>query len=333
MLKHYKMLILRNQVTLMKQNITYIINTSEITAGTRGASLGPGAVIVEARKKNNGLFGEFPTVYVEEVNYFLDKPIVHTFAKRAEGLIKVYDSVSKEIDAVLSMNRFPLVLSGDHGSAGGTIAGIKAHFLEKRIGVVWIDAHGDLHTPFTTPSGNMHGMPLSTALNDDNKEVQRNNVPDATVELWEKLKKSGYQGAKIQAEDLVFIGVRDVEEEEVALMDRLQIKNFTVEEVRRSGVSAILDAVDQKLSNCDVIYVSFDVDSMDPVETSYGTGTPVENGLFVQEARELLVGFAKHPKLICMEFVEVNPCLDEKRNKMAEVTFELFEDVVKTLKK
>lgn len=326
------MLNLRNQVVLMKKNITYIINTSEITAGTRGASLGPGAMMTAARKQNNDLFGAFPIVYVKDMNYLLDQPVVHQYAKRAEGLKEVFESVSSEVKSVLSTDGFPLVLAGDHGSAAGTIAGIKAQFPTKRLGVIWIDAHGDLHTPFTTPSGNMHGMPLAIALNEDNKTVQRNDVPQTTANIWEELKNSAFAGAKIQAEDLVFVGVRDVEEEEVALMERLKIKNFTVEEVRQSGVDVILAAVNQKLSNCDLLYVSFDVDSMDPDETSYGTGTPVKNGITVEEARAFLVGFAKDPKLVCMEFVEVNPCLDNKENKMAEVAFELLNDVISTLK-
>ena len=317
----------------MKQNITYIINTSEITAGTRGSSLGPGAVMVEARKMNSGLFGEFPMKFVQEFNYLLDKPIEHPFAKRAEGLIKVYESVAKEVKEVLAVNGFPLLLSGDHGSAGGTIAGVKAAYPNKRLGVIWIDAHGDLHTPYTTPSGNMHGMPLSTALNEDNLQEQRNDVPTQTQALWNQLKNSAFEGAKILPEDLVFIGVRDVEEEEVALMNRLKIQNFEVEEIRRLGVDEIIASISTKLSNCDIIYVSFDVDSMDPEVTSHGTGTPVDNGLMIEEARQFLVALAKHPKLVCMEFVEVNPCLDEKTNTMAEVTFSLFQDVVSTLKK
>lgn len=316
----------------MKQNITYIINTSEITAGTRGSSLGPGAVMAEARKINSGLFGEFPMKFVQEFNYLLDKPIEHPFAKRAEGLIKVYESVAKEVKEVLVVNGFPLLLSGDHGSAGGTIAGVKAAYPNKRLGVIWIDAHGDLHTPYTTPSGNMHGMPLSTALNEDNLQEQRNDVPTQTQELWNELKNSAFEGAKILPEDLVFIGVRDVEQEEIALMNRLKIQNFEVEEIRRLGVDEIIASISTKLSNCDIIYVSFDVDSMDPEVTSHGTGTPVDNGLMIEEARKFLVALAKHPKLVCMEFVEVNPCLDEKTNKMAEVTFSLFQDVVSTLK-
>lgn len=327
------MLNLQHQNERMKQKIKYIINKSEITAGTRGASLGPEAMMVEARKNNNGIFGEFPMVQIDEVNFYLDQPIVHPFAKRAEGLVKVFENVACEVQLAFKNDEFPLLLSGDHGSAGGTIAGIKAMYPNKRLGVIWIDAHGDLHTPYTTPSGNMHGMPLATALNEDNLQEKRNDVPESTIEVWNQLKNVGFEGAKILPQDLVFIGVRDTEEEEVSIMNRLNIKNHTVEDVRRNGVNATMQAIDQQLADCDIIYVSFDVDSMDPEVTSHGTGTPVDNGLMVEEARDFLLGLAAHPKLVCMEFVEVNPCLDEKKNKMAEVTFELFEQVVTQLKK
>lgn len=315
----------------MKQEITYIINRSEITAGTRGASLGPGAVMAAARTAGSNLFGKYPMVEIEDVNQYLDKPIVHPYAKRSEGLIKIYDRVSNAVKKTLEAGRFPLVLAGDHGSAGGTISGIKAQFPDKRLGVVWIDAHGDIHTPYTTPSGNMHGMPLATALAEDNLQCRRNDVPAATIALWEELKNTGFSGAKLLPQDLAFIGVRDLEEEEVSVIERLGIRNYTVEELRERGIDALCTAIDQQLASCDLIYVSFDVDSMDPKETSYGTGTPVENGLFVEEARRLLRHFSANPKLTCLEFVEINPCLDEKRNRMAEIAFELWQDVVETL--
>lgn len=317
----------------MKRKITFIINPSEVAAGTRGASLGPGAIMAVARAKSSELFSTYPKVQIKDRNDVLDKPIVHPFAKRIESLVKVYKNVSNTVQQVLESGRFPIILAGDHGSAGGTIAGIKAIYPTERIGVIWIDAHGDLHTPFTTPSGNMHGMPLATALNDDNKQEQRNDVPEETVHYWNKLKRIGFDGAKILPEDLVFIGVRDVEKEEISIMNRLNITNFKVDELRKNGAKSVLNQALEQLKECDKIYVSFDVDSMDPEETSHGTGTPVPNGLLVEEARVLLTELAKLPKLACLEIVEVNPCLDEKTNRMAEVTFELLEDVIDVLKK
>lgn len=313
------------------KNIKLIINRSEITAGTRGASLGPDSLKVVAWKQGNPFFGKYPASEIEDVNHYLNKPIIHQYAKRIEGLTSIFDQISRAVKTTISEGQFPVILAGDHGSAGGTIAGIKATYPNKRIGVVWVDAHGDLHTPYTTPSGNMHGMPLSTALNDDNLQVKRNDIPEETKVLWEKLKNTGYPGPKVRPEDLIFVGVRDVEAEEIALMERLSIRNFNVQEVKQKGAEAIVSEINQLLSDCDLIYVSFDVDSMDPEETSHGTGTPVPNGLTVADTKILLKELVKNPKLTCFEMVEINPCLDEKKNTMAEVAFEILQEVVTTI--
>ena len=315
----------------MKGEITLLINKSEITAGTRGASLGPEAIMAAARKVNSNYFGNYPIDYVDEFNYLLDNEIKYPVAKRVVGLIKVFESVSGKVNEILKNGQFPLVIAADHGSAGGTIAGIKAAYPTKRLGVIWIDAHGDLHTPYTTPSGNMHGMPLSTALGVDNKEEQVNDLIPEVVEMWEQLKNTGVKGAKIQPEDLVFIGVRDTEQQEDTLIERLNITNHSVGDVRRKGTKTIIKETLEQLKGCDIIYISFDVDSMDPDLTSHGTGTPVENGLSPTEAEDFLKAFAKEEKTVCIEYVEVNPCLDEKINKMAEVTFNLLEKMTKEL--
>src|SRR5690606_30318921 len=138
---------------------------------------------------------------------------------------------------------------------------------------------------------------------------------------------------KIQPEDLVFIAVRDTEEPEDLLMENLGIRNITVEEVRKSGVDHVVDEVLEKLKDCDLVYVSFDVDSMDPKIVSHGTGTPVDSGLTPEEAEGIMTGLIKSDKLCCLEFVEINPCLDEKKNKMAEVAFDLLERLVPVIKK
>ena len=316
----------------MKKDIHFIINKSELTAGTRGASLGPEALFVAARAMNNQFFNDFNVEELPNYNYLLDRPVEHAFAKRVGGLIQVYSDVSTIVSEKLAKQQFPFLLSGDHGSAGGTIAGIKKAFPTKRLGVIWVDAHGDLHTPYTTPSGNMHGMPLATVINEDNLDCQINDVPPATIEAWNQLKNTGFEGAKIQPEDIVFIAVRDTEAQENALIDRFNIKNYTVAEVQAEGAVQIAEKALQDLAECDIIYVSFDVDSMDPKETSFGTGTPVANGLHPNQAKELLQTFFKSPKLISMEFVEINPCLDDKMNQMAIITFSILEAVVAAVK-
>jgi arginase len=317
--------------SLVMKNIKFIINRSEITAGTRGASLGPDALKTVAWKQGKELFGNYPSCEIINENHYLNHPPKHQFAKRIEGLISIFTDVCKQLQDTYKQQQFPIILSGDHGSAGGTIAGIKGAFPNKRLGVVWIDAHGDLHSPYTTPSGNMHGMPLNTALDDNNTQCQHNSLPAETESLWNELKSIGFKGQKVAPEDLIFIGVRDVEEEEIALMQRLNIRNFTVQEVQQKGASTVIAEIEQQLCNCDIIYVSFDVDSMDPEETSHGTGTPVPNGLSVKDTQTILTKLAANPKLIGFEMVEINPCLDEKTNKMAETAFGLLENVITTI--
>lgn len=317
----------------MKRDITLLINKSEITAGTRGSSLGPEAIMTAARKTEDTLFSKYPKTYIKERNELLDLEVKFPFAKRVEGLVDVFENVSNAVSSTLEKNVFPFVLAGDHGSAGGTIAGVKKAFPDKRLGVVWIDAHGDCHTPFTTPSGNMHGMPLATALSEDNKQSGINEVHPEAVLMWEKLKNTGVDGVKVLPEDIAFIAVRDTETPEDELMERLNIRNYTVDEVRSNGPEEVMKQIFQQLENCDMIYVSFDVDSMDPEFTSHGTGTPVDNGLLPQEAEYFLTNLAGEAKVNCIEFVEVNPCLDEKKNKMAEVTYDLFKKTVAVLER
>jgi len=312
----------------MDKDITFIINPSEITAGTRGASLGPFAVITEARKIKNQLFGKYPIQTLSDCNYLLDKDTKFQYAKNAEGLIQVYEAVSDALASVFDLNRFPFVFAGDHGSAGGTIAGIKKKFPEKRIGVVWIDAHGDIHSPYTTPSGNMHGMPVATALAEDNKENQRNTLSEEEKEIWDRLKNIHGICPKIQPEDLVYIAVRDIEKEEVDLINRLNICSHSVSDVRNKGALKVVEEIKSKFIDYDFIYISYDVDSMDPEFTSHGTGTPVENGLKPDEALLIMDALLKTDKVICLEFVEINPCLDEKKNKMAEVAFDLANTLI-----
>jgi arginase len=325
------MLNLRFNHEHMAHDITFIINNSEITAGTRGASLGPSALMQVARSQNETLFGTIPQKKVIDLNHLLDLPTPFPFAKRIDGLKQIYESCSSLLVETIQEGKFPLVLAGDHGSAGGTIAGIRQAYPGKRLGVIWIDAHGDLHSPYTTPSGNMHGMPLSTALALDNKECLRNQVDVETATMWDDLKKLHGISPKISAEDLVFIAVRDTEEEEDYILENLRIRNFKVEEVRAKGCAQVISEATEQLKNCDLIYVSFDVDSMDPQLTSHGTGTPVPNGLTPAEATELLLILAKNPKTCCMEIVEINPCLDEKTNKMAEVSYEILKSLIKQL--
>lgn len=316
----------------MSTNVTFLINKSEITAGTRGASLGPDAIITAARKKGSYLFGENTLEKTTNTNGYLDKPTNYPFAKRIDGLLSVYQELNSKVVDIITKNSFPIVLAADHGSAGGTISGLKSAFPDKRIGAVWIDAHADIHTPYTTPSGNMHGMPLASVMNIDNLECKINDVDAETEALWKQLKNVGGITQKINPEDVVYVAVRDTEEQEEKVIEEFGIKWFTVNDVRTQGVSSIVEGINDRLKNCDIIYVTFDVDSMDPDMTSHGTGTPVPDGISQNEAKDLLVALAQNKKTACIEIVEVNPCLDEKENTMAEVTLEILEAITETVK-
>lgn len=306
---------------------------SELGAGTRGASLGIGAIKVAALNAGNKYFSKYTSTVIPNENELLFENSPTQYANYIDGIVKVYNYVSHYVSEEVTYNkRFPIVLAGDHSTAGATITGIKKSNPDKRLGVIWIDAHADLHTPYTTPSGNVHGMPLAVCLGIDNIEKQRNNIPKEIADHWHRLKHMGDVYPKIEANDLVFIALRDTEEEEDFLTERLGIRNFAVKEVREKGTTQIIKEVLEYLHNCDMIYISFDVDSMDCDLVSKGTGTPVPNGLSEEEATELVCGLVADPKTCCLEVTEVNPTLDNKSNTMAETAFRVLDRATNIVK-
>lgn len=313
--------------------IKLIENQSEIAAGTRGSSLGVGALKMVSRTFQDGFFGNYEIVNIENENDLLDYPTQFNFAKRIDGLLKVYQRTNTVLVDTFKENKFPLILSADHACAGGTIAGVKSAFPDKRIGVVWIDAHADIHTPYTTPSGNIHGMPLATALGEDNLESKINNISEETKSYWNQLKNIGGISPKVNSEDVVFISVRDTEKPEDDYIEKNKIKNYSVDEVRSKSKEVVTKEILERLADCDIIYISFDVDSMDSILVSKGTGTPVENGLSADEADYFMTAFAKVEKVKCIEFVEINPCLDNKINFMAETAYDILKNVANELNK
>ena len=313
--------------TFMNRQLQFIFNPSELGAGTRGASLGPEAIRAAARAQNSTLFSEYPVYTLPNRNDLLDRPTNFPYAKRIDGVLQIFEGIKTQVKEAIDSGMFPLIIAGDHSSAGGTMAGLKLAYPGKRLGVLWIDAHADLHSPYTTPSGNIHGMPIATALGVDQSDLQKNNLDLTTMQYWNQLKSHSLKPA-----DLIYIGVRDVEEEEIHAMKQLNLRNYTVKELRDRGLQTCIDEISEKLQACDIVYVSFDVDSMDPSETSYGTGTPVPMGISFDEAKTILTSMSKLSNLACMEIVEVNPCLDNEKNKMAERSFELINSLVKSLK-
>jgi len=303
---------------------------SEIGAGTRGASLGIEAVKIASLDMGSDLFREYSSVEVEHVNELLFNSAEHAYAKFIDGVLIMEERVCLEVYEQLFEERFPMIMAGDHSTAYGTIAGIKKAFPKKRIGVVWIDAHADMHTPHTTPSGNMHGMTLSMACDFDNLECKVNNPRGETLEYWEQIQNVGTPGAKIYPEDIVFIAVRDLEKPENYLINKYGINFIEVEEVRKKGPEAAASQALKMLDHCDLIYVSFDVDSIDS-RFSSGTGTPVPNGLNPDEARLLNAELVKDPRVCAWEIAEVNPTLDTE-NRMSETAFEVIRAVTDVVK-
>jgi len=311
------------------KNIKIIEVKSEIGAGTRGASLGVDAIKIAALDFMSNFFIHFPSEEIETENRLLFEPIESPYAKRLKGTIALYERISKSVCETVKANWFPLVLSGDHSTAGATIAGLRMARPKSRLGVIWIDAHADIHTPYTTPSGNMHGMPVAAALGEDNLECKVHEVDANTVKMWNQLKHIGGISPKILPEDIVFISLRDYEKEEEHLIRKYNMKVISTGEVRRKGAESIARAVLRYLRECDSIYISFDVDSLD-ASISKGTGTPVSNGLREREAEDLISKFMQNRKICCFEITEVNPTLD-KENLMAEIAFNILQRSVNVL--
>jgi arginase len=302
---------------------------SEIGAGTRGASMGVEAMKIASLDLNSDFFKQYDSIEVENVNELLFDGAKHSYAKFIDGVLIMEERVCLEVYEQLFDDFFPLIMAGDHSTSYGTMAGIKKAFPKTRLGVIWIDAHADIHTPFTTPSGNMHGMALAMACGIDNLECKVNDPRGETLDYWEQIKDVGMQGPKIYPEDIVYISVRDLEKPENYLLNKYNINFIEVEDVKKAGGEKIAQKALQMLDHCDLIYVSFDVDSMDS-RISTGTGTPVPNGLTVQEAKELNAELAKSPKVCAWEIVEVNPTLDTE-NRMAEGAFEILEATAKSI--
>ncbi|WP_038028263.1 arginase [Thermonema rossianum] len=315
----------------MERKVNIVGVPSEIGAGTRGASLGIEALKVVGWTQHNPLFKHYPIQYVPHENDVLYDESPYRHAHYIDAYTRIAHGISREIEKSLRTYTRNVVLAGDHSTAAATIFALMRAYPGKRLGVVWIDAHADLHSPYTTPSGNMHGMPLALALGEDNLACKRNAPQAETIECWNKLKDLA-GGKHILPEDIVFIGLRSFEPEEAFLIERNHIPHISVEDVRRHGAAHTVNQALQYLENCDIVYVSFDVDSMDSA-ISKGTGTPVANGLTAEEAQEINRLLCENEKVVCWEMVEINPTLDDKGNRMAEVAFGILQTAIQALEK
>jgi arginase len=306
-----------------------LVNNSELGAGTRGASLGFDALRIISLEENDP---------INKVN-FLKNENEHLFSTKKDfpSAINIdainklfYDSI-EDCKEYFMENENHFIYSADHSNTPLYLAALRNIDPNEKIGVIWVDAHGDLHSPYTTPSGNMHGMPLCIALNEDNLDMKKRELDNETIELWEKLKSLGTNKSKINYENLVFLGIRDLEREEKYLIENNDVFYKKVPEVRNQKIEVIVEQIENKLKTCDRLFISFDVDSMDPNDTSYGTGTPVEGGFTLQESFEITDRLTKIQKPISFEMVEINPLLDTQ-NKMARSAFKIFKNVNQNLK-
>lgn len=302
---------------------------SEIGAGTRGASLGSDAIKIAALDFGSRFFKQHKVIEVPNENHLLLESSGSPYAKRISGILTMTERISDEVCRTLQNKEFPILLSGDHSCSAGTVSGIRKAFPKLKVGVIWVDAHSDIHTPYTTPSGNMHGMPIAVLLDEDNLDCRVNTPDQETLNYWYQLKNIGNISPKITYRDIVYIALRDFEKEEEYLLEKNNVKIFPISVIRKEGVEKVADATLDYLSECDLIYVSFDVDSLDPSHLK-GTGTPVAGGMTKAEADALVVKLVSDKRVCCFEITEVNPTLD-KDNLMSENAFEILRHASDTI--
>ena len=293
----------------------------------RGGGLGLQALEWEALDLGSDFFERYPLTDVQ-----VGKAVNE---KNLEGLNNhalVYDSLMRLSSSVYELRKggfFPVIISGDHSSSAGVLAGLKQAHPDSRIGVIYIDAHADIHSPYTSPSGNLHGMPLAMATGLDNQECAVRKLTGEARDEWKKFKEIGTAGPKVRPEDIVFCCVRSCEEPETELLKKHGIRNFRVNEINSKGHQETAAEIFRILEPCDLIYISFDVDSMDPSEST-GTGTPEPEGLSFSTAMLLNEELIRNPKVSCWEITEINPLLD-RYNRMAKLSLKIVENTVRNL--
>ncbi len=286
----------------------------DLGANMRGANMGPSAIrIAELHQKISVLgyqpydIGDLPVPVRDTL------PAAATQERYRSQIVSACRDLEQEVHAALSADRIPIVLGGDHSIAIGTISGVSRYFREKhqQIGLIWIDAHADCNTPDSSPSGNIHGMPLSIVLGQ--------GYPD--------LVGIGGQGAKVRPENVALIGIRTLDGAEKEILRRSGIRYFTMREIDERGMHAVMkDAVAVATRGTGAIHLSFDIDGIDPASAP-GVSTPVTGGLSYREAHLALEMIADTGMLASMEFVELNPMTDHA-HKTAQLTVELVQSAL-----
>lgn len=212
-----------------------------------------------------------------------------------DEIIDVNQKLNKEVSASIENNRFPLVLGGDHSIVVGSVSAISKHY--NNLGVIWYDAHGDLNIPEESPSGNIHGMPLRILTGEGPKEL---------LELNSNV---------IKPENIVLIGMRDLDKGERQFIKDHNIKTFTMSDIDKLGIKEVIENTIEYLKsrNVDGVHLSLDVDALDPLETP-GTGTRVLGGLSYRESHFALELLHQSHLISSMDLVEVNPLIDSNNH-------------------
>ncbi|MCL8206561.1 MAG: arginase [Actinomycetia bacterium] len=224
--------------------------------------------------------------------------------KYLNEIVKVNRILARTVERALDEGALPLVLGGDHALAIGSLAGLLRR--HARVGVLWFDAHGDFNTDATTPSGNIHGMPVATA-----------------VGLGHPALKAPFRDRFVEPRKVVYVGVRTLDPGEAELMRQAQVTVFTMHEVDKYGMrDVIARALDIVGEGTDAVHVSFDIDCVDPLYAP-GSGTPYPGGLTEREAHLALELISEAGVMTSMDMVEVNPILDE-RNRTGVLAAELI---------
>ncbi|MED1564329.1 arginase [Alkalihalobacillus alcalophilus ATCC 27647 = CGMCC 1.3604] len=288
---------------MTKKKIGIIGVPLDLGQSRRGVDMGPSAI------RYAGLEATLKRLS-DEVFDFGDIPVSREREKvqklrHLNEIVEACTALANQIEEVETAGYFPLVLGGDHSTAIGTLAGVAK--MKKNLGLIWYDAHGDLNTLETSPSGNIHGMPLAVSLGLGEDEL---------IEI-------GKAKIKVKPESVVIIGARSLDEGEKALIKQLGIKVFTMHEIDRLGMAHVMEeAIAHVTKGTDGVHLSFDLDALDPLEAP-GVGTPVVGGVTYRESHLAMEMLAEAKIITSAEFVEVNPILDEK-NITAEAAVALI---------
>jgi arginase len=302
-----------------------LICSSEVGAGKRGASLGPDAIRISAVNHFYNLFDQLPTENIK-VNVINRYSPGYKSAKYIRLIAATHQKIARKMAKAQLDGYKTLIFSGDHSNAAGFLSGFREAYPDKKLGIIWIDAHGDIHSPYTSPSGNVHGMPVAIVLGIDNIEAQIKRLKPEVIEKWEKLKRTGRKHItpKYLPEDLIYIGIRDLEEQEWNTIKTRNIRFYNPDDIRALGIETVAAQTAEYFSNYDAVYITFDVDSLDP-SISRGTGTPVPDGLSIEQAKVLIKTFSRMPNFKALEVTEVNPLLDTE-NRMATAVVKILRD-------